>query len=324
MNQQKAVSFNLKSYSGKVFRFLWMEYSALFALILLIVVAGILNPRFLTSQNLINIVRQVSIIGIIAMGMTVIIISGGIDLSVGSVMALSGVTGMTVLNATGNIFLCIASTIIVAILSGFIIGMLVTKGKIAPFIATLGMMAVARSLAMFFIRGGNVVGQVKAYTVISRGTLFGLRYPIYVFIVVTIIIWAVMKKTRFGRHVYATGSNEKATLLSAINVDRVKIGVYVLGGLLVSVAAVMEGATLNAISSANSGHQYELDSIAMVIIGGTRLEGGRGNIFGTFVGVLLIGVLNNLLNLMNVSPFLQGTVKGLIIITAVLLQRRRS
>jgi ribose transport system permease protein len=300
-----------------------MEYSVLYALVLIIIIAGILNPRFLNPRNLINIVRQVSVIGVVAMGMSVIIISGGIDLSVGSVLALSGVVGMTVLNASHSILLGIVTTLAVALLTGGINGLLITKGRIAPFIATLGMYAVARSLAMFFIRGGNVVGEVESFPMLSRGTFLGLRYPIYVFIIITFIVYVIMKKTRFGRYVYATGSNEKATLLSAIDVDKVKIGVYLLGGALVSVAAVMESATLNAISSANSGVMYELDAISMVIIGGATLDGGRGHIFGTFLGVLLIGVLNNILNLMNVSPFLQGFVKGLIIIVAVLIQRKR-
>jgi ribose transport system permease protein len=309
---------------AKIFRFLWLEYSVLFALILLMIIATILNPRFLILQNLINILRQVSVIGIVAMGMTVIIISGGFDLSVGSVLALAGVAGMSAMNASGSIPTGILATVAVALTSGAIIGGLVTKGKIAPFIATVGMMAVARSLAMFFVRGGNVVGQVDGYTMISRGELFGLRYPIYTFVIVTIVVHVILSKTRFGRYVYAIGSNEKAALLSAINVDRIKTGVYMLGGALVAVASIMESATLNSISSANSGNLYELDAIATCVIGGSVLGGGRGRAFGTFLGVVLLGVLNNLLNLMNVSPFLQGFVKGLIVIVAVLVQRKRA
>lgn len=313
-----------RSRIAQVFRFLWLEYSVLFALILLMIIATILNPRFLILQNLINILRQVSVIGIVAMGMTVIIISGGFDLSVGSVLALAGVAGMSAMNASGSIPTGILATFAVALTSGAIIGGLVTKGKIAPFIATVGMMAVARSLAMFFVRGGNVVGQIDGYTMISRGELFGLRYPIYTFVIVTIIVHVILSKTRFGRYVYAIGSNEKAALLSAINVDRIKTGVYMLGGALVAAASIMESATLNSISSANSGNLYELDAIATCVIGGSVLGGGRGRAFGTFLGVVLLGVLNNLLNLMNVSPFLQGFVKGLIVIVAVLVQRKRA
>lgn len=306
----------------KVLRFLWLEYSALFALILLMVIASILNPRFLTFRNLSNITRQVSVIGIVAIGMTVVIISGGIDLSVGSVLALSAVAGMSALNTTGSIVVSLLTTLAVAILLGLINGTLITRGKLAPFIATLGMMAAARSLATFFVRGGNVVGEVEAYTAISRGVFLGFRYPVYVFLMTAIVIGVLMNRTRFGRYVYATGSNEKATMLSAVNTSRVKLTVYGLCSGLVAVAAIMESATLNSISSANSGHMYELDAIAAVIIGGARLEGGRGYIAGTVIGVLLLGVLNNVLNLMDVSPFLQGFVKGLIIIVAVLVQRK--
>lgn len=309
---------------ARVFRYLWSDYSVLFALILLMAVASILNPRFLTFRNLSNIARQVSVIGIVSIGMTVVIVSGGIDLSVGSVLALSGVVGMSALNASGSVIVSVLTTLATAIVLGLINGGLITKGRLAPFIATLGMMAAARSLALFFVRGGNVVGEYEAYAALSRGVFLGFRYPVYVFAATAVLVGIMMSHTRFGRHIYATGSNEKATLLSAVNTHRVKMGVYGLCGALVAVAAVMESATLNSISSANSGHMYELDAIAAVIIGGTRLEGGRGYIAGTVLGVLLMGVLNNVLNLMDVSPFLQGFVKGVIIIVAVLVQRRSS
>lgn len=321
-NTDKSVQTGPGGKAKEILRFLWMEYSVLFALILLIVIASILNPRFLIPQNLINILRQVSVIGIVAMGMTVIIISGGFDLSVGSVLAMAGVIGMSAMNASGSISVGLITTIAVTLTTGAIIGLLVTKGRIAPFIATLGMMAVARSLAMFFVGGGNVVGEVEGYTQISRGELFGFRYPVYVFLAVTILVHLLLTKTRFGRYVYAIGSNEKAALLSAIKVDRVKNLVYMFGGFLVAIASVMESATLNSISSANSGNLYELDAIATCVIGGSVLGGGRGKALGTLLGVLLLGVLNNVLNLMNVSPFLQGFVKGLIVILAVLVQRR--
>lgn len=305
-----------------VLAYLWRDYSVLLALILLMVLASFLNPRFLTFRNLANILRQVSVIGIVSLGMTVVILSGGIDLSVGSVLALSGVIGMLTLNSSGSILLGVVTTVGMGAVLGGVNGLLISKGRVAPFIATLGMMAVARSLALFAIRGSNVVGEVDGYTLISRGTFLGLRYPVYFFVAVAVIVWFLTTRTRFGRHVYATGSNERAALLSAVNVDRVKLGVYMFCSSLVALGAVVESATLNSISSSNSGVQYELDAIAAVIIGGTRLEGGRGKIVGTVLGVILLGVLNNVLNLMNVSPFLQGFVKGLIIITAVFVQRR--
>lgn len=322
MNVARQRSTTLGDRARAVLIYLWRDYSVLIALILMVVIASVLNPRFLTFRNLANILRQVSVIGIVAMGMTLVILSGGIDLSVGSVLALSGVIGMLTLNSSDSVILGVVVTIAMGAALGGFNGLLITKGRVAPFIATLGMMAVARSLSMFIIRGGNVVGTVDGYALISRGTLFGLRYPVYFFISVSLFVWFLTTKTRFGRHLYATGSNERATRLSAVNVDRVKLGVYMLCSALVAVGAVVESATLNSISSSNSGMQYELDAIAAVIIGGTRLEGGRGKVIGTILGVLLLGVLNNVLNLMNVSPFLQGFVKGLIIITAVFVQRR--
>lgn len=313
------------SYKDRVLgflKYLWAEYSVVYAFVLIVIIASILNPYFLGLQNLVNIMRQVSVIGMVAMGMTVIIVSGGFDLSVGSVLALCGVVGMWTLNATESIPAAVLMTFAVALAAGGVTGTLIGKGKLPPFIATLGMMAIARSLALFIADGGSMVGDVSAYTVISRGDLFGLRFPIYAFVGVTIIIGLVMNKTKFGRYVYATGSNERAALLSAVNVDRVKIAAYMVGAACVAAGTVMESATLNSISSANSGQLYELDAIAICVIGGAVLGGGRAHILGTFFGVLVMGVLNNILNLMDVSPFLQGTFKGLIVILAVLVQRK--
>ena len=265
---------------------------------------------------------QVSIIGIIALGMTVVMISGGIDLSVGSVLALTGVITVLALNVSGSILVAVLVAFAVGIFAGFLNGLMVAKGKIASFIATLGMMAAARSIALYIANGGSISGEVSAFTLIANSKLWIIQYPIIFFLIMTALVYILMHKTRFGRYVYALGSNEKATVLSAIRVDRVKIGVYSLAGLLVSVAAIIETSRLNSISSSSSGMSYELDAIAAVIIGGTRMTGGRGKIIGTFFGVLILGILNNMMNLMDVSPHLQGFVKGLIIIVAVVFQKR--
>lgn len=316
------MSNNKDNTALRLIKKIWHEQSVLFALILLIIVGTLVNSMFLTGRNLSNILRQVSVSGIISMGMTIVIISGGIDLSVGSVLALSGVVAMIVLNATGSIMLCLVTAFGMGLLIGCISGLLVTRGRIAPFIATLGMMTASRSLALFFISGGAIVGTNKAFMLISNSKLFGLRLPIYYFAVVAVIMHLIMTRTKFGRYVYSIGSNEKASILSAINVKKIKMQVYLIIGFLVSIAAVIEGSTLNSISSSSSGSSYEMDAIAAVIIGGTRLDGGKGTIIGTILGVLMLGVLNNILNLMNMSPFLQGFVKGVIIIVAVLLQKK--
>lgn len=281
-----------------------------------------MSPRFLDLNNQMNILMQVSIIGIISLGMTVVMLSGGIDLSVGSVLALVGVITVIALNATGNIVIAILTAFIVGSFVGLLNGLMVAKGRIASFIATLGMMAAARSIALYIADGGSISGEISGFTAIANSDLWIIDYPIIIFLLMTVFVYMLMHKTRFGRYVYALGSNEKAALLSAIHVDRVKLGVYSLAGLLVSVSAIIETSRLNSISSSSSGMAYELDAIAAVIIGGTRMTGGRGKIIGTFFGVLILGILNNMMNLMNVSPHLQGFVKGLIIIIAVLFQKR--
>lgn len=301
---------------------LWSEYSVIIAFLIIFVAASIISPRFLDIDNQLNILMQVSIIGIISLGMTIVILSGGIDLSVGSVLAVVGVMTVIALNASGSIFVALLTACATGVFAGFLNGLMVAKGKIAPFIATLGMMAAARSIALYIANGGSISGEVSGFTTIANSKLWVINYPIIIFLIMTALVFVLMHKTSFGRHVYALGSNEKATLLSAIRVDRVKIGVYSLAGLLVGVAATIETSRLNSISSSSSGMAYELDAIAAVIIGGTRMTGGRGKVIGTFFGVLILGILNNMMNLMNVSPHLQGFVKGLIIIIAVVFQKR--
>lgn len=301
---------------------LWSEYSVIIAFLVIFMAAAVMNPRFLDINNQLNILMQVSIIGIVALGMTVVMLSGGIDLSVGSVLVFVGVISVLAMNATGSIFVAILTALVVGSFAGFLNGLMVAKGRIASFIATLGMMAAARSIALYIAEGGSISGEVSGFTAIANSNLWIFDFPVIIFFVMTALVYVLMHKTRFGRYVYALGSNEKAALLSAIRVDRVKIGIYSLVGLLVSVAAIIETSRLNSISSSSSGVQYELDAIAAVIIGGTRMTGGRGKIMGTFFGVLILGILNNMMNLMNVSPHLQGFVKGLIIIIAVVFQKR--
>jgi ribose transport system permease protein len=301
---------------------LWSEYSVIIAFLVIFIAASVMNPRFLDINNQLNILMQVSIIGIVALGMTVVMLSGGIDLSVGSVLVFVGVISVLAMNATGSIFVAILTALVVGSFAGFLNGLMVAKGRIASFIATLGMMAAARSIALYIAEGGSISGEVSGFTVIANSNLWIFDFPVIIFFVMTALVYVLMHKTRFGRYVYALGSNEKAALLSAIRVDRVKIGIYSLVGLLVSVAAIIETSRLNSISSSSSGVQYELDAIAAVIIGGTRMTGGRGKVMGTFFGVLILGILNNMMNLMNVSPHLQGFVKGLIIIIAVVFQKR--
>lgn len=318
-----AKEYNSKTSTTKSrLSWLWSEYSVIIAFVIIFIASAILNPRFMEMNNQLNILMQVSVIGIIAMGMTVVMLSGGIDLSVGSVLALAGVISVLALNASGSILVGVLTALLVGASAGFLNGLMVAKGRIASFIATLGMMAAARSIALYIADGGSVSGEVTGFTAISNSDLWIFDVPVIIFFAMTAMIYMVMHKIRFGRYVYAIGSNEKAALLSAIRVDRIKIGVYTLIGTLVGVAAVIETSRLNSISSSSSGYMYELDAIAAVIIGGTRMTGGRGKVIGTLFGVLILGILNNMMNLTNVSPYLQGFVKGLIIIIAVVFQKR--
>jgi len=296
--------------------------SVIMAFAAIVVVSTLLAPdAFLTRSNVINILRQVSIVGTISLGMTMIIISGGIDLSVGSSLVLVGAADIFVMNHTGSIALGLLCALAAGMGVGLVNGTIITRGKVTPFIATLGTMATCRSLALYLLEGGGISAHVKGYEAIANGKLFGISYPVYYFIALSALMYLFAQKTRLGRYMYAIGSNERATHLSAIAVPRVKTLTYALGGLMVAFASIIETSRLNSVSAASSGVNYELDAIAAVIIGGTRMSGGKGSILGTFFGVLILGMLNNMLTLMGVSPFLAGTVKGLIIVISVLVQR---
>jgi ribose transport system permease protein len=297
-------------------------------------------------ENVVNILRQVSFVGIIAMGMTLVITLGGIDLSVGSLVAFLGGVGILLLNAllardtTEWIAVLAAFAAILAGggVAGLINGVLVSKGGLAPFIATLGGLAAYRSLAMALVAGGEyrsdgtgVFGRLGAGGIAIPGTNIApnapspipllLPWPVLIFAIVAFVAWMVLNRTRLGRYIVAIGSNERSAIYSAIKVDRVKILTYGILGLCTGIAALLVASRLASISSSSSGTLYELDVIAAVVIGGTRMRGGAGTVVGTVIGVLILGVIQNMLNLLQVSVYLQGLVKGLVIIGAVLLQR---
>lgn len=302
------------------------DHSALFALIILFVLAVALKGTvFLNLNNIINILMNNSIIGVIALGMTMIIITGGIDLSVGSQLAATGLISLSILNATENILFAIVGAVIAGAIFGGITGSLVSKFSIPAFIVTLGSMQIYRSVSQFFFSGGGILAQGDvgtSFTAISNTRLFGiLPLPILYWIILCGIIQIVMKKTAFGTHVYSVGSNERATFLSAINVNKVRIFVYSISGILVALASIIEASRLGSMNSASSGSSYEMDAIAAVVIGGTSMSGGKGTVLGTVFGTLTLGIINNMMNLLGVPTFLVGAIKGVIIVGAVLLQR---
>jgi ribose transport system permease protein len=292
---------------------------------LLCIVLSILSDSFLTVNNWMNVLRQVSINALIAFGMTFVILTGGIDLSVGSVLALSSAITAGMMASGMNGFTAIIIGLLAGFLMGILNGIVITKGRVAPFIATLATMTMFRGLTLVYTDGRPITGFASddiLFQMMGRGYFLGIPVPVVFMIVVYVALYFVLKKTTFGRHTYAIGGNEEASRLSGIRVDRLKIWIYSLTGGLSALAGIILTSRLNS-AQPTAGTAYELDAIAAVVLGGTSLSGGRGWIFGTLVGALIIGVLNNGLNLLNVSSFYQQVIKGLVILLAVLLDRRK-
>lgn len=361
---------------------------ALVALIILVVATTLKNSTFISGENILNVLRQWSFVGIIALGMTFVIILGGIDLSVGSLIAFAGGLGVLLMNTAlgaqklvadydaalaavaantpmvqfpcgralyglaklftgvglagsevGAVVVAFVIIVLAATLAGLLTGLLVTKGRLAPFIATLGGLAAYRSLALALADGGEFrSASAGLFKAIGTGGIpipgtnvapnaatavpLLIPWPVLVFLVLAVLAHILLTRTRFGRYVVAVGCNERAAVYSAIDVNRIKLLTYVLIGFLTGVAAVLVSSRMNSVSSSGAGLYYELDVIAAVVIGGTRMSGGKGTIIGTVIGVLILGVVSNMLGMLQVSTYLQGLVKGAIIIAAVLVQRR--
>jgi ribose transport system permease protein len=304
-------------------RIIWQQYSVIVAFVILVGLASLVSEDFLTTTNLTNVLRQISVIGILSIGMTFVILLGGIDLSVGSVLALTGTVMMTLLvDFQLPIPVSIMGGLVTGAFLGLINGLLITYGKITAFVTTLAMMTIARSYALYYADAGAISGLDPVYTEIGNGYIAMIPIPVVIFACTAIIAYIMLEKMTLGRHIYAIGGNEQAARFSAVPVTRVTIIAYMICGLTAALGAVIETSRLNSISTSTSGHMYELDAIAAVVIGGTSLAGGRGRLLGTVFGIFILGVLSNFMNLLNISPYLQGLVKGVIILAAVLLQRR--
>ncbi|MEG0740659.1 MAG: ABC transporter permease [Clostridia bacterium] len=289
------------------------------------------------GKNWINILRNNAGVGIVALGMTFVIISGGIDLAVGSTMVAIGAVMMVfidgspdgILTAVGitgvpAFIIAILIGLVVGCLLGGVSGLLVAKSKLPAFIATLGMMKICRSVTQHFMQTATTKVPVE-FLAISNTKIGGeVILPIIYWLLIAVALHIVSKKTPFGRQVMAIGSSERTARLSGVNVDRVKCLVYVLMGALVSITAVIQVSRIGSMDYANAGSGYEMDAIAAVVVGGTSMSGGRGSIFGTVLGMLIISVMNNLLNLLGVPPFLREAFKGLIVIAAVLMQKKEA
>ncbi|WP_430312637.1 ribose ABC transporter permease [Rummeliibacillus pycnus] len=297
----------------------------LLGLLLIIIIISIMSPSFLTATNIFNVLRQVSISALIAFGMTFVILTGGIDLSVGSTLALTGAISAGMLASGMDPILAMLIGLALGAVLGAVNGVIIAKGKVAPFIATLATMTIYRGITLVYTDGKPVsgLGDSMVFQMFGKGYFLGIPVPVITMIVAFFVLYFILRKTTFGRRVYAIGGNEEASRLSGINVDRITIAVYSLTGMLAALSALILTSRLNS-AQPTAGESYELDAIAAVVLGGTSLTGGRGWIFGTLVGALIIGVLNNGLNLIGVSSFFQQVVKGVVILIAVLLDRKKT
>ncbi|QMV43590.1 ABC transporter permease [Cohnella cholangitidis] len=296
------------------------KYGLLLALVLLCAVFASMSPVFMTERNLLNVLNQVSINAILAIGVTFVILIGGIDLGLGSYVALTGCLAALFASSGDALFIPILLGILGGLLIGFVNGITITKGKLAPFIVTLGMMTIARGGALVVSDGRPISNLSPSFNAIG-GTFLGIQIPVLIVLVIFLISLFVLNKTVFGRYVYAVGGNEEAARASGINVHRIKLYVYVLCGGLAGVAGIIQTARIET-GQPNIGVGYELDAIAAVVIGGTSLSGGSGRITGTIIGALIIGVINNGLDLLNVPSYYQQIIKGLIIVGALLIDRK--
>lgn len=316
------------------YRVFFARFRSLLALALLVFVLSLLSDRFLTPDNGWNILRQISVNLCLSVGMTLVILSGGIDLSVGAILGLAGAVAAGVLKhglAVPGTELWLEFTTSGAILTGIAVGgaagwangFAITRFRLPPFVATLGMLSIARGLTMLWTGGFPITGLGDSFGHLGTGAFLGMPLPVWIMLALTALFVVVTKRTRFGRHLYAVGGNERAARLTGLNVGRIKLAVYTLAGALAGVAGLIVTARLDS-AQPNAGLGYELDSIAAVVIGGTSLSGGRGSVTGTVLGCLIIGVLNNGLFLLNVSPFWQQVIKGVVILIAVALDKMSS
>ena len=294
-------------------------------LVALFVVISCLNSSFIEPSNLKNLLRQVSINALISFGMTFVILTGGIDLSVGSILALSSVLMGSFIKSGNNPIVGIGLACVMGAVLGAVNGLVITKGKVAPFIATLATMTIFRGLTLVYTNGNPIssLTESEAFHSFGQGYFLGLPVPAIMMLLMFAVSYFILHKTTLGRKTYAVGGNEKVSFIAGIKIDRIKIFAYTITGFLCGMAGAILTSRLNS-AQPTAGTGYELDAIAAVVLGGTSLSGGKGRIVGTIIGALIIGTLNNGLNILNVSSFYQQVVKGIVILLAVLMDRKKS
>ncbi|QBO37044.1 ribose ABC transporter permease [Periweissella cryptocerci] len=311
--------FNIGEFLGKL--------GPVLALVFLVLIVTVMNPSFLEFNNILNLLRQVSINALIAFGMTFVILTAGIDLSVGSILAFTGaITAQMIVGGMPPAIALLIGVLLGGVL-GAINGLIITVGGAAPFIATLATMTIFRGATYVFTNGNPITGSAMTnsffFQVIGRGYFLGIPFPIVIMIVAFALLYLLLHKMSFGRKTYALGGNEKAAFVSGIKTKKVTILIYTISGIMAAVAGTILTSRLNS-AQPDAGMSYEMDAIAAVVLGGTSLAGGKGRIFGTLIGALIIGTLNNGMNLLGISSFYQQIVKGIVIIIAVLIDRRKS
>ncbi|MDE9482211.1 ribose ABC transporter permease [Xenorhabdus bovienii] len=304
-----------------------MEHKSLIALFILIVVVSFLSPNFFTLNNLFNILQQTSVNAIMAVGMTLVILTSGIDLSVGSLLALTGAVAASMVGTDVNALVAVVAALALGAAIGACTGVIVAKGKVQAFIATLVMMLLLRGVTRVYTDGSPIntgfSDNADLFGWFGIGRPLGVPAPVWIMLLVFAAAWYILHHTRLGRYIYALGGNESATRLSGINVDKIKIIVYSLCGLLAALGSIIEVARLSS-AQPMAGSGYELDAIAAVVLGGTSLAGGKGRIVGTLIGALILGFLNNGLNLLGISSNYQMIIKAVVILLAVLVDNKSS
>lgn len=299
------------------------ELTTLVALIGLMIIITLLNPKFFTTNNLMNLLLQVTANGFIAFGMTFVILTGGIDLSVGSILALSSALTAGLIGKGVPVGVAIILALGLGGIFGMLNGLLIAYGKLAPFIVTLATMTIFRGATLIYSYGNPITKGLSDsffFQFLGQGYLSGVPFPVILMFIIFLILYVLLHKTAFGKSVYALGGNEKAAYISGVKLNKVKIIIYTISGMMAAMSGLIITSRLNS-AQPTAGASYEMDAIAAVVLGGTSLSGGKGRILGTLIGALIIGVLNNGLNIIRVSAFWQQVVKGVVILIAVLLDR---
>ena len=296
-------------------------YRSVLILIVICIFASILSSSFLSVSNLFNVVKQITVAGIVGCGMTFVILTGGIDLSVGSIVGLAGAIAAGILVSTENVFLAILAALGIGIVCGAINGFFVAQCEIPPFIATLGMMTLLRGCVLVYTKGAPIAIKVDAYKFIGKGTILGVPVPILLLVILYLIAHYILNQTGFGRSIYALGGNKEAARLSGIRVKYSEWIVYIFNGLMSGIAAIVLTARLGSAQS-TSGEGIEMDAIAAVILGGTSLSGGTGFVLPTVIGAMIMGIIDNILTLMTVNPHATNIVKGEVVLLAVMVDKK--